>query len=147
MDKKLSWQSDTAEVIWKMLTHAEFELAPSGYRSAALPVELSSPQGLEASFIQFQCTRYSSDNWTLIHERMCNVAGTSQYAFVALGCQNIFSGMWLPGLSLMIGGVPKRCYCSSLGIVMSIPKECRAIRLGQDRLQHHFKYCSCSCVY
>ena len=30
----------TAEVNWKMLTRAEFELAPSGYRSAALPVEL-----------------------------------------------------------------------------------------------------------
>ena len=48
-----------------MLTRAGFELAPSGYRSAALPVELSSPQGLEASFIQFKCTRYSHDNLTL----------------------------------------------------------------------------------
>ena len=43
-------QSDTAEVNWKMLTCAGFELSPSGYRFAALPVELSSPQGLEASF-------------------------------------------------------------------------------------------------
>ena len=43
---------------WKMLTRVGFELAPSGYRSAALPVELSSPQGLEASFIKFKCTRY-----------------------------------------------------------------------------------------
>ena len=34
-----------------------FEFAPSGYRSAALPVQLSSPQGLEASFIQFKCAR------------------------------------------------------------------------------------------
>ena len=57
-----------------MLTPAGFELAPSGYRSAALPVELSSPQGLEASFIQFKCTRYSRDNLTLIHERMCSVS-------------------------------------------------------------------------
>ena len=30
-----------------MLTRAGFELAPSEYRSAALPVEQSSPQGLE----------------------------------------------------------------------------------------------------
>ena len=48
-----------------MLTREGFELAPSGYRSSALPVELSSPQGLEASFIQFKCTRYSRDNLTL----------------------------------------------------------------------------------
>ena len=41
-----------------MLTKAGFELAPSGYRSATLPVELSSPQRLEASFIQFKCTKY-----------------------------------------------------------------------------------------
>ena len=34
----------------KMLTRAAFELASAGYRSAALPVELSSPQGLEGSF-------------------------------------------------------------------------------------------------
>ena len=40
----------TAEVKWKMLTQAGFELAPSEYWSAALPVELSSPQGLEGSF-------------------------------------------------------------------------------------------------
>ena len=40
----------TAEVNWKMLTQVGFELAPSGYQSTALPVELSSPQGLEASF-------------------------------------------------------------------------------------------------
>ena len=50
---------------WKMLTRVRFELAPSGHRSAALPVELSSPQGLEASFIQFNCTGYSCDNLTL----------------------------------------------------------------------------------
>ena len=48
-----------------MLTRVGFELAPSRYRSAALPVELSSPQGLEASFIQFKCTKYSRDNLTL----------------------------------------------------------------------------------
>ena len=45
-----------------------------GYRSTALSVELSSPQGLEESFIQFKCTRYSCDNFTLIHERMCSVS-------------------------------------------------------------------------
>ena len=33
-----------------MLTKAGFELAPSGYQTAALTVELSSPQGMEASF-------------------------------------------------------------------------------------------------
>ena len=58
MNRKLS-QSDTAEINWKMLTRAGFELAPSGYRSAALLLELSSPQGLEASFIQLKRTRYS----------------------------------------------------------------------------------------
>ena len=57
-----------------MLTQAGFEFAPSGYQSATLPVELWSPQGLEASFIQFKCTRYSRDNLTLIHERMCRVS-------------------------------------------------------------------------
>ena len=57
-----------------MLTRAGFELAPSGYRFAYLPVELSSPRGLEASFIQFKCTRYSRDNLTLIHEWMCSVS-------------------------------------------------------------------------
>ena len=36
-----------------MLTRAGFEHAPSGYRSAAPPVELSSPQGLEASFYPY----------------------------------------------------------------------------------------------
>ena len=33
-----------------MLTRAGFELAPSGYWSAAVPVELSCPQGLEVSY-------------------------------------------------------------------------------------------------
>ena len=33
--KSFSWQSDTAEINWKMLTRAGFELAPSGYLSAA----------------------------------------------------------------------------------------------------------------
>ena len=33
-----------------MLTRAGFELAPSGYRFAALPFELSSPEELEASY-------------------------------------------------------------------------------------------------
>ena len=33
-----------------MLTRAGFELAPSGYQSAALPVELSNSQGPEVSF-------------------------------------------------------------------------------------------------
>ena len=48
-----------------MLTTAGFELGPSGYRSAALPVELSSPQELKVSLIQFKCSRYSRDNLTL----------------------------------------------------------------------------------
>ena len=43
----------TAEVNWKMFTQVGFELAPSGYWSAALPVQLSTPQGLEASFLTF----------------------------------------------------------------------------------------------
>ena len=54
-----------AEVNRKILARAGFELASSGYRSAALPVELSSPQGLGASFIQFKCTRYSGNNLTV----------------------------------------------------------------------------------
>ena len=57
-----------------MLTRAGFELSRSRYRSAALPVELSSPQGLETSFTQLRRTRYSHDNLTLIHERMCSVS-------------------------------------------------------------------------
>ena len=36
-----------------MLAQAEFQLASSGYQSAALPVELSSPQGLEASLFMY----------------------------------------------------------------------------------------------
>ena len=39
-----------------------FELASLEYRSATLPVALSSPQALEANFIQFKCTRYCCDN-------------------------------------------------------------------------------------
>ena len=60
-----------------MLTRAGFELAPSGYQPAALPVELASPQGSEASFffsIQLKRTRYFCDNLTLIHERKCSVS-------------------------------------------------------------------------
>ena len=51
-----------------MLTRTGFELASLGYRSAALPVELSNPQGLVASFYQtyvhrdiFQLTSAVSD--------------------------------------------------------------------------------------
>ena len=57
-----------------MLSRTGFELAPLGYRSVALPVDLSSPQGSKASFIQFKCTRYSRDNLKLIHERICSVS-------------------------------------------------------------------------
>ena len=35
---------------------------------------LSSPQGLEANFIQLKRTKYSRDNLTLIHERMCSIS-------------------------------------------------------------------------
>ena len=38
----------------KKLPRAGFELAPLGRRSAALPIELSSQQGLEPSFYPFQ---------------------------------------------------------------------------------------------
>ena len=74
MNRKFPRKSDTGEANWKILTRAGFELAPSGYRCAALPVELSSPQGLEASFIQFKYTRYSRENLTLIHKRLCRVS-------------------------------------------------------------------------
>ena len=40
--------------LMKKLPRAGFELAPSGLRSAALPIELSSQQGLEPSFYPFQ---------------------------------------------------------------------------------------------
>ena len=33
------------------MTRVGFELAPSGYWSPSIPVELSNPQGLEASFV------------------------------------------------------------------------------------------------
>ena len=47
----------------------------NSHRFAVLLVELSSPQGLEASFIiQLNCTRYSFHNLTLIHERMCSLS-------------------------------------------------------------------------
>ena len=42
-ETKTSQLTYTAEGNWKMLTGAEFELAPSGYRSAPLHVELSCP--------------------------------------------------------------------------------------------------------
>ena len=57
-----------------MLTWAGIERAPLGYRSAALLVELSSPQGSEMSFIQLKGTKYSHKNLTLIHERMDSIA-------------------------------------------------------------------------
>ena len=70
-----------------MLTRAEFELASSGYLSVALPVELSSPQGLE---ISFKCTKYSRDNLTLIRERMCNVSIVFQNHFQRYTWTEIF---------------------------------------------------------
>ena len=40
------------------LSRAGFELASSGFETAALPIELSSQLGLVASLIQFKCTKY-----------------------------------------------------------------------------------------
>ena len=57
-----------------MLTRAGFELAPSGYRSAALPVELSSPQGLEVSFHPTLVHEIFSRQLNAIHERMYSVS-------------------------------------------------------------------------
>ena len=80
-NSKLKWKVDkllaisqltyTAEVNWKMLTRAGFEVAPSGYRSAALPVELSSPQGLEASFYPISVHEIFSRQLNAIHEDGC----------------------------------------------------------------------------
>ena len=50
------------------LARAEFELASSGIQTAALPIELSSQQGLVASLIQFKCTKYFRDDLTLVLE-------------------------------------------------------------------------------
>ena len=57
-----------------VLAEARFELAPSGFRSAALPIELFSPRGLVVTFYRFKCAKYFRDNLTLIHERMYSVS-------------------------------------------------------------------------
>ena len=46
--------SYTAEVKCKSWLEPRLELAPSGLRSTALPIELSSQQGLEAEFYPYQ---------------------------------------------------------------------------------------------
>ena len=60
-----------------VLPEARFELTPSGFRSAALPIELFSPTGIGGEFylyLQGTCTKYFRDNLTLIHERMYSVS-------------------------------------------------------------------------
>ena len=58
-----------------MLTLTGFELAPSGCRSAALYLlSYRVHRDWTWVFIQFKCTRYSRDNLTLIHERMCRIS-------------------------------------------------------------------------
>ena len=47
---------------------AGFKLASSGFKTAALPIELSSQLGLVASLIQFKCAKYFCDDLTLVFE-------------------------------------------------------------------------------
>ena len=56
----------TKECIYSSRTG--FELASSGFWTAALPFELSSQLGLVASLIQFKCTKYFRDDLTLVFE-------------------------------------------------------------------------------
>ena len=56
----------------KVATRAGLELAPSGLRSTALPIELSSHQGLEASFYLYQVHGWRNifaTTWTLSKRR------------------------------------------------------------------------------
>ena len=50
------------------LSRAGFELASSGFLTAALPIEPSSQLGLVTSFIQFKCSQYFRDDLTLAFE-------------------------------------------------------------------------------
>ena len=50
------------------LSRAGFQLASSGFLTAALPIELSSQLGLVASLILFKCTKCFRDDLTLVFE-------------------------------------------------------------------------------
>ena len=50
------------------LARAGFELAPSVFKTAVLPIELSSQRGLVASLIQFKWTKYFHHDLTLVLE-------------------------------------------------------------------------------
>ena len=70
----------------KKLTRAGFELASLGYRSAALPVELSSPQGLEAIIRQLTDSPFSNQH--------CNLHGPHlwiiyTYIYIYIPCFSI----------------------------------------------------------
>ena len=47
---------------------AGFELASSGFKTATLPIELSSKLGLVASLVQIKVTKYFRDDLTLVFE-------------------------------------------------------------------------------
>ena len=67
------WQTSPSQPMVVSIMVLSIELAPLGYRSAAIFVELSSAQGLESRFIKLKYTRYSRDNFLLIHKRMCRI--------------------------------------------------------------------------
>ena len=50
------------------LSRAVFKLASSGFKTAALPIELSSQLGLVASVVQFKCTKYFRDDLMPVFE-------------------------------------------------------------------------------
>ena len=57
-----------------VLAEARFELTPSGFRSAALPIALFSPTGIGGEFYLLKHVKHFRDNLTLIHERMYSVS-------------------------------------------------------------------------
>ena len=114
-----------------MLTWAGFELAPLGYQSTALLAELSSPQRLDVRFIQFKCTRYSRDNLTLIHERMCSVSILFQthpqihkwkFFMIIWSCRSQLknvdlSGIWTPTFGIPVR--PSTCWVHFGSVILS----------------------------
>ena len=64
-----SYQSDTAENNEKFVVSSGIWTRIFGFLDRrALPIELSSQLGLEASLIQFKCTKYFRDDLKLVLE-------------------------------------------------------------------------------
>ena len=78
-----------SQVKCKSWLELDLKLAPLGLQSTALdlPIELSSQQGLEESFIHIKCTKYFHDDLNAIQARMCMQCFDSIYYTEQLSCR------------------------------------------------------------